>query len=137
MSVEVYMYICLKPVCSRYFTTIFSSALDIIRYPLSRPLFTGMLKIEPISVHQPLSHTTNINMTIRRCASKLNVNVCSNLLWARYVYVLYVSMDEIIKSEYYIILYNMIHIHLRCEMSVHIISRILSYLEYLLNNGYV
>ena len=45
---------------------------------------------------------------------------------------LYVSMDEIIKSEYYIILYNMLHIHLRCEMSAHIISSILNYLIYLI-----
>ena len=88
----------LKPVCNRYFTTIFSSALDIIIYPLSRPIFTGMLKIEPISVHKPVIHTTNINMTIRRYASKLNVNVCSNLLLARYVYMSYISIDEIIKS---------------------------------------
>ena len=58
----------------------------IIIYPLSRPLFTCMLKIEPISVHKPVSHTTNINMTIRSYASKLIVNVCINLLLARYVY---------------------------------------------------
>ena len=107
-----------------YFTTILSSALDIIIYPLSRPLFTGMLKIDSISVYKPVSYTTDINMTIRRYASKLNVNVCSNLLLARYVYMLYVFMDEIIKSKYYIILYNMLHIHLRCEMSAHIISSI-------------
>ena len=54
-------------------------------------------------------------MTIRRYASILNVNASSNLLLVRYVYMLYVSMDEIIKSEYYIILYKMLHIHLRCE----------------------
>ena len=112
----------LKPVCYRYFTTILSSALDIIIYPLSRHLFTGMLKIDSISVHKPV--TTNINMIIRRYASKLNENVCSNLSMARYVYMLYVFMDEIIKSQYYIILYNMLHIHLRCEMSAHIISSI-------------
>ena len=29
-------------------------------------------------------------------------------------------MDEIIKSNYYIILYNMLHIYFRCEMSAHI-----------------
>ena len=96
----------LKPVCYRYFTTILSSALDIIIYPLS-------------------------------WRSKLNENVCSNLSMARYVYMLYVLMDEIIKSQYYIILYNMLHIHLRCEMSAHIISSILGYLKYLLNYGYV
>ena len=68
----------LKLGCNRYFSTIFLSALDIIIYPLSRPLFIGMLRIESISVHKPVSHTTDINMTIRRYASKLNVNVCSN-----------------------------------------------------------
>ena len=82
-----YSHLChLNPVCNSYFTNIFSSALDIIIYPLSRPLFTGMLKIVPISIHKPVNHTTNINMTIRRHASKPNVNVCSNLLLARYVY---------------------------------------------------
>ena len=96
-----------------------------------------MLKIESISVHTPVSYTTDNNMIIRRNASKLNVNVCSNLLLARDVYMLYVLMDKIIKFEYYINLYNMLHIHLRCEMSAHIISSILSYLKYLLNNGYV
>ena len=75
----------LEASCNRHFTTIFSSALDIRIYPLSRPLFTGMLKIEPISIHKPVNHTTNINMTIHRYASKLNVNVCSNLLLVRYV----------------------------------------------------
>ena len=60
-------------------------------------------------------------MTIRKYASKLNVNVCSNVLIGSIC--LYVFMDEIIKSEYYIILYNMLHIHLRCEMSAHIISK--------------
>ena len=89
-----------------------------------------MLKIDLISVHKPVM--TNINMIIRRYASKLNENVCSNLSMARYVY-----MDEIIKSQYYIILYNMLHIHLRCEMSALIISSILGYLKYLLNYGYV
>ena len=47
---------------------------------------------------------------------------------------LYVFMDEIIKFVYYIILYNMFHIHIRCEMSAHIISIIFSYLKYLFNN---
>ena len=122
----IYFTATLKPACNTYFTTIFSRTLNIIIYPLLRPLFTGMLKIDSISVHKPVSYMTDINMTIRRYAPKLNVNVCSNLLLAQYVHMLYVSMDEIIKSEYYIIFYNMLHIHLRCEMSAHIISSILS-----------
>ena len=68
---------------------------DIIIYPLSRPIFTGMLKIDSMSLHKPVSYTTDINMTIRRYASKRNVNVCSNLLLARYVYMIYVLMDKI------------------------------------------
>ena len=68
-------------------------------------------------------------MTIRRYASKLNVNVCSNLLLARYVICFH---GRKIKSEYYIIFYNMLHIYLRCELSAHIISSILSYLKVLL-----
>ena len=42
-------------------------------------------------------------------------------------------MDEIIKSKHDMILYNMLHIYLRCEMSAHIIiSSLLSYLQFYL-----
>ena len=50
----------------------------------------------------------------------------------------YVSMNEIIKFKYYMILYNnMLHIHLKYEMSTYIILSILSYIKYLLSNAYV